>query len=50
MRCNDAPMGEQFVMFHDYVVASFSTIKMSIENDALPLEDEATTLSQNTGN
>ena len=50
MKYDDAPMGEQFVMFHDHVAASFSTIKMSIENDALPLDDEAIMLSQNTGN
>jgi len=43
-------MGEQFVMFHDNVVASFSTVKMSIKNDALPHENEATMLPQNTGN
>jgi len=44
------PLGEQFVMFQDNVVASFSTVKMSIKNDALPLQDEATMLPQNTGN
>jgi hypothetical protein len=42
------PLDEQFVKFHDNVVASFSTVKMSIKNDALLLEDEATMLSQNT--
>jgi len=44
------PLCEQFVIFHDNVVVSFSTVKMSIKNDALPLEDEATMLPQNTGN
>jgi hypothetical protein len=37
-------------MFHENVAVSFSTVKMSIKNDALPLEDEATMLPQNTGN
>jgi len=50
LRYDDVPLGEQFVMFHDNVVASFSTVNMSIKNDALPLEDEATMLPQNTGN
>jgi hypothetical protein len=49
LRYDDVPLGEEFVMFHDNVVASFSA-KMSIKNDALPLEDEATMLPQNTGN
>lgn len=37
-------------MFHDNVIASFSSVKMSIKNDALPLEDEHTTLPQNGRN
>jgi hypothetical protein len=44
------PLGEQFVMFHDNVAASFSVVKMSIKNDAFPLEDEATMSPQNNGN
>jgi hypothetical protein len=44
------PLDEQFVMFQDKVVTSFSSVKMCIKNDALPLEDEATMLPQNTGN
>lgn len=50
LRYDDMPLGEQFALFHDNVVASFSTVKMSIKNDALPLEDETTMLPQNTGN
>jgi len=37
LRYDDVPLGEQFVMLHDNVVASFSAVKMSVKNDALPL-------------